>query len=438
MADIYDSPPLTRRRFLYRSAVLAGTALGAGSLLEACGSSATGTGGQQPVTLKFYHWIGVDAGPVVAEINKRFHAENPNITVQFSSISTDQYETVLKARLAGGDAPDLFGVYPGVKFYPYAKAGYLADLSNEPWVARVLPGAKRVITYTDGKVYTLPLDENVIGVTYNKQIFSQHGLSVPTSWADFVAVCEKLKSAGVTPLALGIKDQWVDQLIPYAMAPSAIYRENIDFDKQLLTGASTFSHSAWTSMMKDYLDLNAHGYFNQGPLGTTYVQTTQLIAAGKAAMVVNGNWILAPIRQLNPNLQLGMFPLPYVQAGQPIWISSAVGTTTAISATTKHPVEARKYLQFWARPDIMGLYLKEKIAYSSFTDISNPALDPAAQEMVAPLKVGAYNFLDQNWPVGVQNVMLKDIQGVFAGSMSIPQMLQDMDTAYQQNKGQIG
>ncbi|HZO76334.1 MAG TPA: extracellular solute-binding protein [Ktedonobacteraceae bacterium] len=438
MADMYDSSPLTRRRFLHRSALLAGTALGAESLLAACGASGASTGGQQPVTLKFYHWIGTDAGPVVAEINKRFHTENPNITVQFSSNSSDQYETVLKARLAGGDAPDVFGVYPGVKFYPYAKANYLADLSAEPWATRLSAGARRVVTYTDGKVYTMPMDENVIGVTYNKQIFSQHGLSVPTNWADFLAVCEKLKSAGVTPLALGIKDQWVDQLIPYAMAPSALYRENLNFDKQLLSGTSTFSHSAWTQMMQDYLALNAHGYFNQGGLGTTYVQTTQLMAAGKAAMVVNGNWILAPIKQLNPNLQLDMFPLPYVQPGQPIWISSAVGTTTAISATTKHPVEARKYLQFWARPDIMALYLKEKVAYSSFTDVSNPALDPAAQAMVAPLKVGSYNFLDQNWPVGVQDVMLKDIQGVFAGSMSIPQMLQDMDTSFQKNKGQIG
>ena len=85
----------------------------------------------------------------------------------------------------------------------------------------------------------------------------------------------------------------------------------------------------------------------------------------------------------------------------------------------------------------MELYLKEKVAYSSFTDISNPALDPAAQEMVAPLKAGSYNFLDQNWPLGVQDAMLKDIQGVFAGSMSTAQMLQDMDTAFQKNKGSI-
>ncbi len=437
MAHMFDLPPLTRRSFLSRSAVLAGTALGAGSLLEACGASSTGTAGQQPVTLKFYHWIGTDAGPVVAEINKRFHAENPNITVQFTSNASDQYETVLKARLAGGDAPDVFGVYPGLKFYPYAKAKYLADLSNEPWVAHLLPGTKRLITYTDGKIYTLPMDANAIGVVYNKQIFSQHGLSVPTNWPEFLRVCETLKNAGVTPLALGIKDQWVDQLIPYTMAPSAIYRDDVNFDKQMFAGTRTFSDSPWNQMMKDYLALNAHGYFNQGALGTTYVQTTQMIAAGKAAMVVNGNWILAPIRQLNPNLQLGMFPLPYVQPGQPIWVTFGVGTTTAISATTKYPAEARKYLQFWARPDIMALYLEKKIAYSSFKDISNPALDPAAQEMVPYLKVGTYSALDANWPVGVQDVMLKDIQSVFAGSMSIAKMLQDMDTAFQKNKGSI-
>jgi raffinose/stachyose/melibiose transport system substrate-binding protein len=437
MPHLFDVPSLTRRRFLSRSALLAGTALGAGSLLEACGSSGTTTGGQQPVTLKFYHWIGTDAGPVVAEINKRFHAENPNITVQFSSNASDQYETVLKARLAGGDAPDIFGVYPGAKFYPYAKAKYIADLSDEPWVSRLLAGTKRVISYTDGKIYALPMDANAIGVIYNKEIFQQHGLSVPTNWTEFLAVCEKLKSAGVTPLALGIKDQWVDQLIPYTMAPSAIYRENGDFDKQLVTGTSSFSHSAWTQMMKDYLDLNARGYFNKGALGTTYDQTTQMIAAGKAAMVVNGNWILAPIRRLNPGLQLGMFPMPYVQAGQPIWVSFGVGTTTAISATTKYPAEARKYLQFWARKDIMQLYLKEKVAYSSFTDITNPALDPAAQDMLTPLKVGTYSSLDQNWPVGVQDVMLKDIQSVFAGSMSTAQMLKEMDTAFQKNKGAI-
>lgn len=438
MSPIFALPPLTRRRFLSRSALLTGTALGAGSLLAACGGTGSAPATQQAVTLKFYHWIGADAGPTVAEINKRFHAENPTITIQFSSNSTDQYETVLKARLAGGDAPDIFGVFPGLKFYPYAKAHYLGDLSNEPWVARLQDGAKRVATYTDGKVYTMPMDQNAIGVIYNKQIFSQHGLSVPTNWTDFLAVCEKLKSAGVTPLALGIKDQWVDQLIPYAMAPSSIYRDNISFDKQLFAGTTTFAQSAWTQMMKDYLDVNARGYFNKGELGTTYDQTTQLIAAGKAAMVVQGNWILAPIRQLNPTVQLGMFPLPYVQAGQSMWVSSAVGTTMGISATTKYPAEAKKYLQFWTRADIMALYLKGKVAYSPLTDVSNPALDPAALEMVSSLKAGSYNFLDQNWPLGVQDVMLKDIQSVFAGSISVNKMLEDMDAAFQKNKASVG
>ena len=57
-------------------------------------------------------------------------------------------------------------------------------------------------------------------------------------------------------MALGIKDQWVDQLIPYAMAPTAIYSSNPTFDADMFAGKSTFANSPWTQMMQDYLSLN--------------------------------------------------------------------------------------------------------------------------------------------------------------------------------------
>lgn len=209
------------------------------------------------------HWIGTDAGPVVADINQRFHKENPNITVQFSSTPTDQYQTVLKANLASGDAPDVFGTFPGTVMYPYAKVGYLADLTSQPWVSRLTSGAKGVASY-QGKVYALPADQNVIGVVYNKKMFSDLGLSTPTTWSDFLQVCDKIKRANITPLAPGIKDQWVDQLIPYSMAPTAIYRVNPQFDQQMFQGQQKFVNSPWTQMMNDYMNLNKRGYFNVG------------------------------------------------------------------------------------------------------------------------------------------------------------------------------
>ena len=139
-------------------------------VLAACGSSG---GSGRTVTLKFYHWIGADAGPVVDQIDKKFEAENPNIHIEFTTAPTDQYQTVIKTRLAGGDAPDVFGVFPGAWLATYgAKPGYLLDLSNESWVSTLNPAAKGVSTY-NGKVYALPMSQNVIGVVYRKDLFTQ-------------------------------------------------------------------------------------------------------------------------------------------------------------------------------------------------------------------------------------------------------------------------
>jgi raffinose/stachyose/melibiose transport system substrate-binding protein len=402
-------------------------------MLSACSNNGSSEG---TVTLKFYHWIGADAGPVVNQIDKMFEDANPNIKIEFTTAPTDQYQTVIKTRLASGDAPDVFGVFPGAWLATYgAKPGYLADLSNEPWVANLNSGAKGVSTY-NGKVYALPMSQNVIGVVYRKDLFAKAGVAVPTNWDEFLAACAKLKAAGVTPLALGIKDQWVDQLIPYAMAPTAIYSTDQSFDANMFAGTATFDNSPWKQMMQDYLSLQQQGYFNSGGLGTTYQQTQDLITTGKAAMVVNGNWILAPLEQADPSLQLGMFPLPYNKAGQKPWVAAAVGEEIGISASSKHIAEAKKFVEFWARPDIMKLYLNAKKAFPAQSNVT-PDLDPAAAEMLPALQVGSYNFLDQKWPTGVQDVMLKDIQSVFGGTMTIDQMLKDMDTTFAAKKGSV-
>jgi raffinose/stachyose/melibiose transport system substrate-binding protein len=404
-------------------------------LLSGCSGFSSNSGGGS-VTLTFYHWIGADAGPTVAKIDQMFEAQYPNVHIQFTTAPTDQYQTVIKTRLAAHDAPDVFGVFPGAWLGTYgAKPGNLLDLSNEPWVANLTSGAKGVSSY-NGKVYALPMSQNVIGVIYNKALFAKEGVSVPTNWDEFLAACQKFKAAGVTPLALGIKDQWVDQLIPYAMAPTAIYQSDPAFDADMFAGKSTFVSSPWAKMMQDYLSLNQKGYFNSGALGTTYQQTQDLLVAGKAAMVVNGNWMLAPLEQADSALQLGMFPFPYNQAGEQPWVSSAVGEEMGISANTKHPKEAKEFVAFWARPDIMKLYLDGKKAFPAQTNVT-PDLDPAAASMLPALKVGSYNFLDQKWPTGVQDVMLKDIQSVYAGTMTIDQMLADMDTAFATNKSSV-
>jgi len=383
----------------------------------------------EPVTLEFYHWFGADLGETtIKQINGLFHQLYPNVTVEFETADTGTYEQVMSTRLAANDAPDIFGIFPGTKFHPQAKAGYLTDLSAQPWVSNMLPGSAVVATY-DGKVMGYPTDSNVIGVIYNKTVFEELGLAAPTNWDDFLAVCDAVKAAGKTPIALGLQSAWVTQLIPYAMAPTAIYRDTPDFDAQVSAGEATLVGSPWQAMMEDYLAMEAAGYFNADPLGVDYGGALDMMASSETIMMVQGNWAVAGLRDKAPDIEWGMFPLPYNKQGGDVWVSAAVGGLLAISANTEHPEEVLNYLQFWASPEIQGIYLTAKKAFPANKGIS-PVLDPAAAEMIPYMQAGTYPFLDQNWPAGVQPIMLEGIQSVFAGEMSVEEMLQEMDEAW--------
>ncbi|MCA9890629.1 MAG: extracellular solute-binding protein, partial [Anaerolineae bacterium] len=213
-----------------------------------------------------------------------------------------------------------------------------------------------------------------------------------------------------------------------AMSPSAIYRDDPEFDAQMYAGEATFVGSPWQQMMEDYVALNDMGCFNDSILGTDYNLSTDMMANGEAAMLVQGNWALAALAEKAPDAEWGMFALPYDNGGE-VWVPAAIGGLMAVSANTEYPEEALAYIEFWASPEIQELYLTAKKAFPASAGIE-PDLDPASTEMFPYMEVGSYPFLDQNWPAGVQGIMLEDIQSVFAGEISIEQMLQDMDDAW--------
>ncbi|MCD9023783.1 ABC transporter substrate-binding protein [Cohnella silvisoli] len=392
---------------------------------ESSQGAASSQGTEAQVILKQY--IINNANMNLEEINRRFEEKYPNIKIEYEGAPIDQFVTVIKTKLASGDAPDIFTIGAGTAKDPFVNAGYLLDLSDQPWVSRLTPGALRSAT-TNGKVYGLPRSQNVIGVIYNKKLFKDLGLEVPTDWEAFLQTAQKLKDAGLIPIGMGLKDQFVTQLVPYAMAPSAIYRDNIDFDQQMAEGKQTFVGSQWEQMMKDYVDLDKQGYINKGALGTSNDQILQLMSAGKIAMTVSLNAMVPALKAANPEADWGMFPLPYVKKGEPIWVSAGPALFAGGYSKTKYPDEVKKYLDFVASQESMKLILDTVQGFSAFTDVT-PNLDSALMEIEPSLKTGAYAFLDQNWPATVQPEMLVGIQGVFAGG-AIPDMLDKMDKAY--------
>lgn len=369
------------------------------------------TATKENITLKFTHYQS-EGQETFTQVVKKFEEANPNIKLEADLSGGDQYSTILQTKFAAGEAADVVGVLPGLSHaITYAKAGYLEDLTNEAFMKNIDTGALRMGS-VDGKAYAMPIDASYIAVFYNKDIFEKNSLSTPKTWKEFNDLCEKLKQSKIDPVALGNKDLWVTQLIPYAIAPSVIYSKNINFDQDMYDGKAKFNGPEWKKVMDMYGELNKKGYFNKGPLSTSYDQSLALFAQGKTAMTIMGTWALKPIKELNKDIKIGLFVLPASDDGKN-WASSAVGGMLGVFSNSEHKAEAKKFLEFFMQPDNYKFYLTNTINFPTVKGVTVD-FDPAVQEFTSQIS-DSYNFLDQNWPTGVQDVFLKGYQEFFAG-----------------------
>ena len=85
----------------------------------------------------------VDQGSI-EDVVKAFEAANPGVKVSFTTSGADQYQQQIRTQLASGTAPDVMSVWPGNgnpgATYVLAKPGYLLDLSDQPWAAKLPAG----------------------------------------------------------------------------------------------------------------------------------------------------------------------------------------------------------------------------------------------------------------------------------------------------------
>ncbi len=142
---------------------------------------------------------------------KMLAEENIKVKVNLEMPSSDQYESVLQARLSGDDAPDLYTLHCN-NIGTYNDAGYLYDLSGEALAELIYDNVRETVSI-EGKLLAVPIESQAWGVLYNKAIFEECGLEAPETLSDLEAICTTLKEKGYTPFMLAFQEQWVPQLM---------------------------------------------------------------------------------------------------------------------------------------------------------------------------------------------------------------------------------
>lgn len=401
------------------------------TLLAACGS--TSSGSQSHITLTFSSWQGGAAGDAYQAVIKSYEQAHPNVTIQYEVSDATNYTTILNTHFAAGDAADIVAFSPtSFNKAPYVKAGDLIDLSDQPWVAHLQTSAKiTAVSDTDpSKIYALPTVQDMGGVIYNKDIFSKLHLQISTTWSQFLHVCAAIKASGVAPLAVGAKDGWPLEQFLYNELVNTVYRDNPSFHAQQVAGTATYAGSTgWQQAVKDLVALKP--YFNTGFSSSTFADTANLLATGKAAMAVNGDFTLQPTETSNPTIPLGIFPLPYVQdSSVKPNLTTFVDVTLGISAKSQHIDAAKQFLQYFAQPDVMASFLTQRQGLATLDNVGSYKVDPALTAALPLMQSQSMNEAVFGTTSTVETTMWKDAQAVLTGTMTSVQMLQDMDQAF--------
>ncbi|XVV17032.1 ABC transporter substrate-binding protein [Actinoplanes sp. CA-131856] len=403
-------------------------------LLTAACSSGTGSSAPNDSGSKTLTLASVDQGSI-EDVIKAFEAANPGVKVNFTTSGADQYQAQIRTQLSSGTAPDVMTVWPGNgnpgATYVLAKPGYLLDLSDQPWAGK-LPDAFKQVAQYEGKTYNAVFGLNGIGAVYNDGALAKSGLKAPTTWTQLLKFCGDAAGKGTPAFALGIQDNWVTQLVLYALAATTVFGADKDFDAKLQSGQATFANSQWTTAMAKYQEMDKAGCFQKNPLGTSYEASQALAATGKTLGIVQGNWIIGLLKQKNPNGKFTMTALPATDEPASFLMPAAAGAGYGVNAKAKNKDLALKFITFIMSPEGMKLFNEKQGSLPTLPD-AGTTVDPGLKQLTTFVQENrTVPFMDQLWPnAKVQQTMLSGLQEVFSKQATADQVLKDMDTEYQ-------
>ena len=295
-------------------------------------------GGGEKVTLTMGSWRTDDVAQISALL-KEYKKVKPNVTIEFKPTINVDYNATLRLQLESGTGPDLMYARSYATGAKLLTDGYFADVSDIPGLRSNFTAESRAPwTAADGRNFAVPFNAVVQVVYYNKDIFKKAGVAVPQTWEDFLAACDKLKKAGITPIANGLADEWdINECFMMGILPGFVGGAEGRMAYQ--SGKVPLNDAKMVSAFQAMADVAK--YCPNGFAALTYNDSIALFATGQAAMWVDGSWSAGAFKDVS--FDWGTFAPP-APAGQKAAICFHPDTGMAYNKASKHVQECKDFL----------------------------------------------------------------------------------------------
>ncbi|TCN01437.1 carbohydrate ABC transporter substrate-binding protein (CUT1 family) [Paenibacillus sp. BK033] len=345
--------------------------LAAMSLLSACSSNASApaegseqtsnaganTGQAEQVTLRVMDWSD-STKAIREEFHRKFTEKYPNIKIEYTQLTIDQFKNTILTAVKSEEAPDLFPIPTGMKLATLVKDGWFQPLDpyiDDSFKSLFIDGTfQEGTTKVDGKIYAIPESLSLPGTLlfYNKKLFQEAGLDPekpPATYDEFREAAKKITEAGhgkYYGIIEGGKqtNRWTDAARDWsALAGSGL---NSQSPISLVTKKTTYDSEAVLGLFDLFQSIAKDGSYHPKTMSLSAPEARALFAQGQAGFIIQGAWNVGVWKRDNPELDFGVAPPPVPDSRQKGALPlTSSGGWLGLSAKSEHPKEAALYLK---------------------------------------------------------------------------------------------
>ena len=357
---------------------------------DSASQSATASKGEEK-TIHITAWSDQEMGGLKAEFAAIKEKYNINTEIEDIPAGTEG-ENLIKTRVATNDMPDIIMFNSSAVKSTLNPEQNFIDITNEPFAEKIVDSYKQTLTI-NGKVYGIPAGTGSVGGwMYNKKVYKQLGLSIPKTWSELIANCEKIKAAGKTAVIGSFKDDWTAQMIELSDFYNVI-AEDPDFGEKFVTHKATFSNTPIAlrsfEKLRQIYDLKL---VNEDLISTSYDDAQKMLTDGTGVHYVMGTWAASDMLKKYPDgiNDIGIFPQPGDSAdsnGFTAWMPPAFYLTKSC----KDVEAAKTWMSFLVSDEGMKLFTSNQGIYGPIfvKDVQMPSnLLPLVQDAVTAVNEG--------------------------------------------------
>lgn len=362
-------------------------------------------------------------------VDKAVAAKYPNITLQWEAVDWGKdFHPKMQQYIQSG-LPDIM-IGKAQDIATYGNQGLLADLKGKSYLKKVLDPAIPGVTI-DGKTYGVVYNCLYQGVYYNRKMFTEFGLKIPTTHAELAKVISALKAKGVTPFATHMVDTWSIGNITMQFAINDVFNMTPKWGDLFREGKVSFISSSEYKKCYEYNKLIYDNTWSKETFSLQQIDCDARMVLGQAAMKVSGSWSIQNFMTVDEEFDFGIFPFPNQKGDAKLIFEPNM--TFMKSAKTKNSADVDKVFEVITSDKNAALEFYNQSRTASMLKGVSPTFPNPSQKDI-DIYASANKIIDANignnqlqWG-GFQEENAKDIASWLQGTITLDDALRAADS----------